>query len=44
MTIDVTDSHIYLGTGRCSLLLQSTANKRDGQRAAGSITILTRSI
>ena len=44
MTIDVTDSHIYLGTGRCSFYCyNNAANKRDGQRAAGSITILTRS-
>ena len=44
MTIEVTDNHIYLGTGSCSFYCYtSTVNYRDGQRAAGSITILTRS-
>ena len=37
MTIDVTDSHIYLGTGRCSFYCyNNAANKRDGQRTKKS--------
>ncbi len=44
MTIEVTDNHIYLGTGRCSFYCYNNAtNQRDGQRGGGSITILTRS-